>query len=187
MSQKVGDSHLSFERLVEYWLNDVDEAATEGIDMHLLGCEACGALLDEVIALGQGVRQAFSGGLVQAFVTADFVSRLQGRGMRVREYSVPRNGSVNCSVAAEDDLLVGRMAAPLAGVNRVDVAVQVSLMDGEIWLYDIPFDAGRGEVLFAPKLAQLRQMPKHDLHVRLLACDEQGAREIGNYTFHHGA
>lgn len=186
MNQNLVDPHVDFDRLVEYWLDETDEACTQSIDMHLLACDACGAALDELIALARGVQQAFAGGLVHSFVTGAFVDRLQERGMRVRVYRIPVNGSVHCSVASDDDVLVGRMAAPLEGVSRVDVAVRVSPGGEEAWVHDVPFDSACGEVLFAPKLVALRKMPAHDLQLRLLARDDQGSREIGHYTFHHG-
>lgn len=186
MNQNLADPHVDFDQLVEYWLDETDDASTQSIDMHLLRCDACGAALDELIALAQGVRQAFSGGLVDSFITGEFVDRLQKRGLRVREYRVAVNGRVNCSVAPEDDVLVGRMVAPLEGVSQIDVAVRISLGGDEAWVLDVPFDASCGEVLFAPKLAELRKLPSHDLQIRLLARDDQGSRELGHYTFHHG-
>lgn len=187
MNQNVADPHIDFDRLVEYWLDETDDADTQGIDLHLLACDACGAKLDEFIALAEGVRRAFAAGLVHSFMTAAFVDRLQERGVQVREYRVPRNGSVNCSTSPQDEVVVGRMAAPLQGVSRVDAAVRVSLGGEEAWVHDVPFDAARGEILFAPKLVELRALPAHDVHIRLLARDEQGERELGRYTFHHGA
>lgn len=186
MNRDRAGPHVDFDRLVEYWLHETDEASTQSIDMHLLACDKCGAALDEIISLARGVQQAFAGGLIHSFITAAFVDQLQQRGLRVREYRVAVNGRVNCTVAPDDDVVVGRMAAPLEGVSRVDVAVRVSLGGEEAWVHDVPFDPASGEVLFAPKLVQLRKMPSHDMQIRLLACDAQGSREIGHYTFHHG-
>ncbi len=177
--------HLPFDSLVAYWLGEGND--TESIDQHLLACDSCGTLFDELVALAQGVHRAFADGLVNVFVSDAFVARLVERRMRVREYRVPYNGHVNCSVAPDDEFLVGRMQAPLQGVSRVDVAIRLSLADDEQWVDDVPFDAVRGEVLIAPKLVAMRQMPTHDMHIRLLARDDDGHREIGHYTFHHQA
>lgn len=185
MSEAGHSPHLGFDRLVEYWLGETDDASTQGIDAHLLGCDACGAQLDEIVALAHGVRHAFANGLVQVVVGAAFVARLTQRGVRVRQYPIPRNGSVNCIVAPQDEMLIGRLQAPLKGVSRLDVALRMSLAEGEEWLRDVPFDAASGEVLLAPKLVELRQLPAHDLHIRLLSVDDDGAREIGHYTLHH--
>ena len=187
MNQEFRSPHLSFDSLVEYWLGECDDTETQRADMHLLACDACGTKLDEVVALAQGVRRAFADGLVHTFISDAFVARLLERRVRVREYRVPHNGSANCSVAPEDDILVGRLEAPLEGVSRIDVAIRRSLADGEHWVHDVPFDAVRGEVLFAPKLDALRELPTHDMHIRLLACDDLGRHEIGHYTLHHHA
>ena len=99
--------------------------------------------------------------------------------------TVPVDGSVNCSVSANDDVLIGRMAAPLDGVRRVDAALRMSPSEDETWVHDVPFDPATGEVVFAPALAQVRQLPSHDLEVRLLAVAANGSKDIGRYVFHH--
>ena len=177
--------HTAFDELVEYWLGELDDARTQVIDMHLLACDACGAQLDEVVALAQGVREAFANGLLHSFISAAFIARLVESGMRVREYLIPHNGSVNCSVSPQDEVLVGRLVAPLEGVSRVDVVVSMSLKDGEEWVYDVPFDLTSGQVLIAPKISQVRELPMHDVYIRLLAVDDNGSRDIGHYTLHH--
>jgi hypothetical protein len=181
-------SHPDWQAVVDYWLGDTDGAATEAIDEHLLHCDACGALFDELVALGRGVRDAFSHGLVPSVLTPGLVERLKASGRRVREYQVPAGGSVLCSVAPEDEVLVSRVGAPLGGVRRLDAVLSYSFAPGEEQrLVDLPFDAAAGEVLFAPKLAEVRRQPEHDFVVRLLAVGDAGEREIGRYTFHHRA
>src|ERR1035437_9263053 len=111
---------IGFSELIEYWFDELDEAAGARIDEHLFGCQECGAKLDEIIALAGGVRAAFGQGVVRAFVTNAFVTGLVEQGVHLREYRVPCNGSVNCSVAPEDEVLVARLEAPLGGVTRLD-------------------------------------------------------------------
>jgi hypothetical protein len=180
--------HPEWETLVDYWLGDTDAAATEAIDAHLMQCDACGHAFDEVVALARGVKEAFRGGAVPSMLSAPFVERLKSAGRHVREYRVPHNGSVVCSVAPEDDLLVSHLAVPLQGVTRLDAVFALSLTPGrESRVNDIPFDAAGGEVLFVPKLTEVRALPSHQLIVRLLAVDGAGEREVGHYTFHHQA
>jgi len=180
--------HPPWDSLVDYWLGDTDAAATEAIDEHLLRCDACGAAFDEVVALARGVRDAFAAGAVPSMLTPAFVDRLKAAGRRMREYRVPHNDSVLCAVAPEDDLLVSRLEAPLQGVTRLDAVFAPSFAPGhEERLHDVPFDAASGEVVFAPRLQEVRQHPSHDLVVRLLAVDGAGERELGHYTFHHRA
>jgi hypothetical protein len=181
-------AHPDWDTLVDYWLGDTDAVVTEAIDEHLMHCDACGTAFDEVVALSRGVRDTFAHGAVPSMLTAAFVDRLKAAGRRVREYRVPHNGSVLCSVAPDDDLLVSWLAAPLRDVTRLDAVFAVSLMPGhEKRLEDVPFDAAGGEVVFAPKLAEVLQHPTHDFTVRLIAVDETGERQVGHYTFHHQA
>jgi len=179
-------AHLSFDMLLDYWLSDTDASATDAVDEHLMHCDVCGAALDELIALGDGIRAAFAAGGVPAVLSGPFVERLRHGGMRIREYRLPHNGSVNCTVAPDDDLLVTRLQAPLQEVRRLDALAQLSVAPGvHHRLEDIPFDPQTGEVIFAAKLADIRQLPAHDMEVTLLAVESDGTREVGRYVFHH--
>jgi hypothetical protein len=179
-------NHLSIDMLLDYWLHDSDAANTDAVDEHLMQCDACGQVLDELIALGDGVRVAFRAGAVSAVTSGAFVQRLAGQGLHVREYRLPHNGSVNCTVAPEDELLVSHLEAPLQGVERLDALTQLSIDPGvQHRLHDIPFDPQAGEVLYVPKLAEVRQLPAHTMEVTLLAVESGGTREVGRYTFRH--
>lgn len=178
--------HLSPEALLDYWLHDSDAAATDAADAHLMQCEACGAALDELIALGDAVRSVFRAGAVSAVTSGAFVKRLATQGLRVREYRLPHYGSVNCTVAPDDELLVARLEAPLQGVQRLDARAQLSIEPGVAHtLHDVPFDAQAGELVYAPRLAELRQLPAHTTVITLLAIEPDGPRELGRYTFRH--
>lgn len=180
--------HPDWQTLVDYWLGATDAAATEAIDEHLMGCDDCGAVFDEIVALARGVRDAFTRGLVHSVLTPSFVERVKASGRQVREYRVSAGASVQCAVAPEDELLVSRVGAPLAGVRRLDALFSYSFAPGEEQrLQDLPFDAEAGELLLAHKLAELRLRPSHDVTLRLLAVDDAGEREIARYTFHHRA
>ena len=182
-----GGGHLSVDALLAWWLHDEASAASvDAVDEHLMQCDACGRALDELVALGDGVRAAFRAGALSSVTTAAFVQRLVGQGLRLREYRVPLNGSVDCSVAPDDDLLVSRLAAPLAGVQRLDAVAVSSLAPGvEHRLEDVPFDPRTGEVIWLPKLAAVKREPENTLRVTLFSMEEGGAREIGRYAFHH--
>ena len=175
--------HLDFATLVDYWMGDLSADAADAVDLHLLGCDACGALLDDIAYLAAGVRAAFAAGDVHAFVPAAFVDRLADRGVRVRRYRIPRNGSVNCTVTPDDDLLVAALEVPLEGVSRLDAVSD--LEDGEHVVEDIPFDSRTGMVMMVPPTSKVRALDDNVMHVRLVAVDDGGSRELGTYTFNH--
>jgi hypothetical protein len=181
--------HLGSAALLDYWLGDSDAAATDAVDAHLMQCDVCGQALDALVALGQGIRDALRAGAVGAVMSTGFAQRLAGQGMKVREYRLPPGGSVNCSVAPDDDLLVSRLALPPlpAGLQRLDLHVELSLQPGVRHVrQDIPFDAQAGEVVQVVKLAEVRRRPAHTLRATLVAVDDGGEREVARYTFHHG-
>lgn len=168
-----------------YWFGDLDDARTQQVDLHLLGCARCGEQLDALIALGDGVRRAFDAGLVGAAVGPGFAQRLADRGLRLREYVVPRNGSVLCRIDPQDDVVLGRLQAPLAGLARVDL-VRHPPEGGAVRAEDIPFDAGSGEVVIVTPAAYLRGLPTSVERMELFAVDAAGdERLLGDYTFNH--
>jgi len=172
--------------LLAYWLGEVAGADEARLDEHLLGCGHCSARLGELVALAGGIRDAFRHGALQVFVSDAFVKRLARQGLQVREYVVARNGSVNCTVAPEDDAVVSRLEAPLGGVARLDLVVHAPGLPAEV-LQDVPFDPARGEVVMSANLANLRALPSLRLRFELIAVEGHDKRLIGDYTFNHTA
>src|SRR5690606_1280405 len=108
-------------RLLDYWLDELDEKDQESVEQHLLGCAHCSAELERLLQLADDVRALMRAGRVHAVLAQSFVRRLADAGVRVREYRMGPGGSVDCTVAPDDDLLVSRLEAPLAGVAQLDV------------------------------------------------------------------
>ncbi|HKE44961.1 MAG TPA: zf-HC2 domain-containing protein [Steroidobacteraceae bacterium] len=172
-------------RLMEYWLGEVTGAEENTLDEHLLGCDECSQRLRELVELGVRVRSLARRGGVQAVISNGLVERLAREGARIREYSVFPNGSVNCTVAPEDDVLVSRLHAPLAGVERLDLVFADTIAPGEQRVVEIPFDAESDSVLVMPSLDEVRKRPAYTARMRLVAVGSQGEKVLGEYVFHH--
>jgi hypothetical protein len=185
MNEPICHGPIGLDTLTDYWLGELDEERTEAVDLHLLGCDACGAYLDELVAFGDGVRSAFDAGLIGTVVGAGFAQRLTERGLKLREYKVERNGSVNCSVAPDDDVVISRLGAPLSGITRLDLVRSGAPGEPDIRAADIPFDAASGEVVFVAPAALLRELPTCVERMRLIAVEAAGERLIGDYAFNH--
>lgn len=172
--------------LLEYWLGELDAAGEARVDEHLLSCDACANRLGEIVRLAAAIRDEFVRGSVSAVLSAAFVRDLAISGWRVREYRVPSNGSVNCTVAPDDDLTVARLQASLAGVERLDV---VRIAEGKVLerLTNVPFDATAGEVVFAPAMIALRALHDQTVHIQLVDTGDTGERVIAGYDFNHAA
>lgn len=176
---------ITDERLLEYWLGEVAGAEESTLDEHLLGCDSCSERLRKLAELGAGVRAIVARGGVQAVITDGLLECLAHAGLQIREYSVFPNGSVNCTVAPEDDLLVSRLHAPLAGVGRLDLVLVDMLSPGEQRLASIPFNPASQSVLLAPPLDEVRKRPAHTARMRLVAVSAAGDEVLGEYTFNH--
>ena len=114
------------------------------------------------------------------------MQRLAGQGVRLREYRVARGGSVNCTVAPDDDLLVTRLEAPLAGVERLDVDFLDANGQSIRRLHDVPFDPAAGEVVITQQIQVVRAMPATTVRYRLYdMASPSGERLVSEYALHH--
>lgn len=187
MNGRPCQSPLGWDTLLAYWLGELEPDVEAGMEEHYLGCGQCSRRLERLAALARGIRTVARQSDVNMVISDQFVRRLSEEGMRVREYRVARNGSVDCTITPEDDFIVGRLEAPLAGVHRVDL---VSLdSNGEIQerQEDVPFVARSGGVVVSPSINRIRALPDCVMHFRLLAVDAGGEITLGDYTFNHSA
>src|SRR4029453_2306518 len=115
------ESPISFETLIAYWMGEVEEKDEAVLEQHLGGCPHCSRRLEGLAALAAGVRAVVKDGKVGMVVTAAFVEAMKRTGLTLREYRLDPGGSVNCTITEDDDAVVSRLRAPLAGVKRLDV------------------------------------------------------------------
>lgn len=172
--------------LMDYWLALLPAQDEAPVDEHLLSCDGCGERLRRVIVFADGLRGLARSGSLRVVVSAPFVQRAVGAGLRVREYAVPPGGSVHCTVSADDEFLVAHLAADLTGAGRFDLSfcdrhgVELQRMS------DIPVSPGAGGLVYQESMLFAKASPTMTLMARLLAVDAAGAERIlGEYTFEH--
>jgi hypothetical protein len=172
--------------LMDYWLGALPSATEETVEQHLMTCDGCGDRLREVIALAEGLRTLARSGSLQVVVTDQFVKHAAETGLRVREYAPPSGESVPCTVAADDDLLVARLAVDLTTASRVDLSWCDPRGNELQRLSDIPIRAEAGSVICQQSITWAKASPSATMIARLVAVDEKGKeRLLGEYTFHH--
>jgi len=172
--------------LADYWLAALAKSEEEAVEEHLFACDECGAQLREVIVLAEGIRKLAREGSLQMVVSETFLKRAAEEGLRVREYAPPAGGSVQCTVTAEDDLLIGRLAANLSGAKRVDLCLCDRRGVEQLRLPNIPFQSGAGNVVWQQSMTWAKAAPSDTMIARLVTFDEAGIEHLlGEYTFHH--
>jgi hypothetical protein len=172
--------------LADYWLGALANSEEETVEEHLLGCDPCGTRLREVIALAEGVRSLARQGSLRMVVSDAFLKRAAEEGLRVRQYTLPPGGGVQCTVTAKDDLLVGRLAANLSGAKRVDLCFHDERGVERFRLRDIPVQAGASSVIYQESISFAKAAPTNKMIARLVTFDEAGSeRLLGEYTFNH--
>jgi hypothetical protein len=174
---------IAFDALVAYWAHeDADDA---GVEEHVFACDACAARLAAVARIAQGVaRVSGRRGGVDMVVTGAIVDRLAREGLKLRSYRVAPGGTVACTVAPDDDLVVTTLDVDLAGVESVDL---VKRRDGAVFsrMSDVPVDAARGEIVYTVSGDRLRGLPKTTIEVEVIAKAPGGPRRLGLYVFDH--
>lgn len=172
--------------LADYWTAALPSSEEEAVEEHLLDCDQCGARLREVIALAEGVRNLAREGSLRMVVSDAFLQRATEEGLRIREYAPPPGGGVQCTVTAEDDILIGRLAANLSGAKRVDLCICDERGVEQRRLPDIPVQSGASNVVYQESITFAKAMPTSKIIARLVTFDEAGGeRLLGEYTFNH--
>jgi len=171
--------------LLAYWLGELDESAESQVDEHLLGCGNCAAQLQALVELGEDIRKLVESGRLRGVFTDALPKRLAEAGLHVREYRVSRNGSVNCTIAPDDDVVLARLEAPLADVRQLDLLVFGPDGRGHERHEHVPFVASASEVVVVPGTDLLRALPISTMRMQLIAVEHGSDRMIGEYTFHH--
>lgn len=172
--------------LTDYWLALLSSLEEEAVEEHLFTCDACGDRLREVMALCEGLRELARSGALRVIVSDQFVRRVTETGRRVRAYAPRAGESVQCTVAADDDFLLARLAADLTGAERVDLSwldergVELQRMT------DIPIRGEAGVVVCQEPIGLAKASPSNSMTARLVAVSAEGSEELlGEYTFHH--
>jgi hypothetical protein len=172
--------------LADYWLARLASAEEEAVEVHLFDCDPCGARLREVIALAEAIRNLAREGSLRMIVNDTFLRRAKQEGLRIREYAPPPGGGVQCTVTAEDDILIARLAAKLSGAKRVDLCIYDEGGVERLRLPDIPVHSGASSVVYQESITFAKAAPTNKIVARLVGFDEAGGeRLLGEYTFNH--
>ncbi len=172
--------------LMEYWLAALSAVDEERVEEHLFTCDSCGDRLREVIALSNALRSLARSGTLQVVVSDQLVKRAADAGLRVREYAARNGESVQCTVAADDHLLVARLAVDVITASRVDLswcdAQGVELQR----MVDIPIRTDAASVVCQQSITWAKASPSSTLIARLVGVGEKGdERLLSEYAFHH--
>jgi anti-sigma factor RsiW len=172
--------------LVDYWLAALSSEAEEAVEEHLMTCDVCGDRLRELIALADALRALARSGSLQVVVSDRLVTQAAKRGSRVRQYTALHGEAIQCTVSADDDLLVARLAAEMTTASRVDLSWCDPRGVEHQRMTDIPVRADAESVLCQQSITWAKASPTATMIARLLAVDADGGeRLLGEYTFHH--
>jgi hypothetical protein len=171
---------------MDYWLAALTASEEETVEEHLLACDECGDRLRETIALAEGLRSLARSGSLVVVVSDYAVKHAADSGQRVREYTAVPGEGVQCTVSADDDLLVARLAADLSGAARVDLSWYNEAGIELQRMVDIPVRADAGAIICQQSITMAKAAPSGTMIARLVAVDPGDVeRLLGEYAFHH--
>jgi len=182
-----GCDRIALTDLTDYVAGELSDADAVAIEEHLFSCIDCAgraAELDVLLrAIPTAVRSADAGGLV----TDDILNRLARDGVRVRTFALSPGAIVACAVWEDDEVMVLRLRADLAGVSEVTMSQRIG--GDEVLRSTGPIAAGsHDEMIYALSAAWVRQLPVVNVEILLTAHESGDERRIASYTLvHEGA
>jgi hypothetical protein len=180
------DSPIDPVVLADYWLALLAEADEQRVEEHLFECDACGDRLREIIQLSEALSELARSGALRVIVADEFIRHAAESGQRIRQYDFAPGQTVACTISADDDLLVARLAADLSGVERVDLSFFDPKGNERHRMVDIPVRADMARVIFHESAVMGKKSPTTSMVARMLSIGQDGSeRLIGEYTFHH--
>jgi anti-sigma factor RsiW len=173
---------ISWQDLVAYWADDLEPAAVERVDEHLMGCSTCSESSAGVAAITGALRQ-----MIPPLISSARLAELRARGLRVAENPVWPGERKPVVFGREIDLLVHRLGG-LDLARAESVRVTVSIEETGMVVRDdpnAPFDRAAGEVLVACQrhFASLPPNIVFEVRARGPLGEEPAARYIVPHTF----
>jgi hypothetical protein len=173
-------SPIAFETLVAYWAGDLEQAESDAVEEHVMGCASCTAASARVAAVSEGLRAQLPPVLSQ-----EGVAKLRARGVRIADNPVLPGERKPAVFTADIDVLLHRLGGlDLARAARVDVMVSVE-ETGDVIMqnFDVPFERDTGEVLVACVKHFSAFPPNIAFSVR--ARDDAGNETVTSYVVPH--
>jgi hypothetical protein len=170
------------EALAAWRAGELSDVEARSLEEHVFECDDCGRRLEWLEALVAALPTALGQARGLVCVTNRTTAQMRARGCRLREYQASPGERVPCTVGADDDFLVTRLRADLAGVTSVELAL-IDPTGRDHGGRDLPVDRERGEVVYLLAGSIARHFPDMELRCRLSA----GDRTLGEYRFVHTA
>ena len=141
------DQPLTWEAVVDYWLDDVSESDSRLVEEHYFACQRCASALDSMAVMATALREWHRSGRGQVVVTEATLVQLRRAGRRLLDLRLTAGQTPNRPFPPEIDFVVARLVSDLAGVERLDV--ELANGDGLPFyaVRNAPFDEASGEVL----------------------------------------
>jgi anti-sigma factor RsiW len=176
---------IGFTDVVDYWAGDLSQAQEGRIEEHTFTCAECARELAAAGVVAGGIAAVAREGRLHSVVTDAILNRLAADGVRIRTFTLEGTGIVPCAVWADDDLVVSRIRADLAGVDAVTIVTRRASGEEIGRLSDVPVRPGQHEILNAFSAAHLRALPATRVHVTVTAQVGSGQQTLAEYTLEH--
>ena len=188
MSRRGEECGIGAEALLDYVLGDLPPGHAEELEEHLFACAGCGARLEALERLRDGVSAVARGAELAVNANEGLLERLSGDGLTRREYRIPAGGAVLCA-AGPEDLVVVRLAADYHGLHSLRLDAEVAYLEGgstvTLPVREVAADRERDEVILVFPGSAIRSYPRSRWTMRLRGEGPAGPAEVGSFVMDH--
>ena len=177
---------LTTGELADYWTPDLAESDRDRIESHVFACAACAARLADAERLRQRIGDIVRAGAFQSVITDAVLNTLSRDGVRIRTYTVGPGESIQCTVWADDEIMVTRLRGDFAGVSAVSAVMRLENGVELDRAVDVPIRDGSTELLLAMSADQIRRGPDAPIHLIVTrGSNSVGGEVLAEYVFDH--
>jgi hypothetical protein len=173
--------------VADWWAGDLAPPRADGLEEHLLECEACSRRAERMGELAREIASLARSGAVGGLATPGLLGRLERDGVRVHRYRIGPGQVVPCSVWPEDRVMAVvldvRALADEQG-NRFDLLARIG-DDAVMRAEDVPLDRATGTLTWLSPAAIDRRRPATRVSFQVIRVTDGGESVAGEYALAH--
>lgn len=189
MTQQRCSQPIPFADLVDYLQGELESPKEISVEEHFFACHVCTHRMESVVRVGAAVASAVRSGGVVVSVSNALLTRAEQEGLKLRQYRLEPGGSVACTAAPDDDIVVVRLAADLEDTTEASVEIDTRFLTSESRqhkrVHDVAVDRTQNEIVLLFPGEMVRSFPRSQWTMQVIATDSSGERSFGPYVMNH--
>jgi hypothetical protein len=176
----------SVEELIAYWCGELLPEREREIEEQLFEDEETSRRLENIVRLGDGIRDLMRSGRLASPATVELLEQLKRANVAVRSYRIGPGEVVPCTIAAEQ-LMAIRLHGVFEGIREVEVEMR-GVLDGEPIppeRLSVPVDQSHAEVVLLYPGERIRALPRSTFTYQVTTTGSGGPVELATFHLDH--